>query len=743
MFPPEFVQQLLEISNPSDSTDPSNASKHAESDNRATKRTKIAHGATSSMLVAIEEMEVVRPIIGDLSMPPSTHVPDIDTQLRFNVTTKKGAGIELRISTEKNSSPINLQASVVLPISESARKIGIILAVGGRNRAKSDQPSMLWASVDLTVRCVGPKICLKFCFKLHWNETPTPYQNIRTTHERQHSQLVLDTFPLLNSTDEVVSSANDRRTWSPIEFYNAAYVPPKQDEESHSIELPDLVTPLYPYQKRSLQWLLNREGVRWSKPTSDSPGLLEDIKDSCNTALPESFREVIDLAGTKWYVSHLFQIVTTDVTPFAKADSLVKGGILAEEMGLGKTLETIGLILLHKRESIPETAIDVYSKRTIKPSGTTLIVTPEPLRRQWLSELKRHAPYLRVRTYLGLKSTRLPEAEIVEDFLQHDVIVTTYSVLTSEIHFAIEPPERSMRQERKYTRPTSPLVQVEWWRICLDEAQMIESGVTHAATVARVLSRVNSWGITGTPVKSEVKDLLGLLLFLRYEPYCSCHQIWQSLVNNHRTLFQKLFRRISLRHTKQLVGDELKIPPQKRYVVSIPFTAVEEQHYQSLYQQMATELGLTTKGAPLDDGPDLENRDEAMSTWLNRLRQTALHPEVGALNRQALGRKAGPLRTMEEVLNTMIEQSDTSVKSNQRAYYSSKLKRGQLLENGPLVKNALSIWDAVRAEISTFVLAAREELEIAIKNAKDIEFENASDTETDSEDKEIEDETDE
>jgi len=39
-----------------------------------------------------------------------------------------------------------------------------------------------------------------------------------------------------------------------------------------------------------------------------------------------------------------------------------------------------------------------------------------------------------------------------------------------------------------------------WGRVCLDDAQMVESGVGKAATVAKMIPRINAWAITGTPV---------------------------------------------------------------------------------------------------------------------------------------------------------------------------------------------------------------------------------------------------
>ncbi len=62
---------------------------------------------------------------------------------------------------------------------------------------------------------------------------------------------------------------------------------------------------------------------------------------------------------------------------------------------------------------------------------------------------------------------------------QFDVVITTYSVLRSEIWVARPPPDRPKREEAMYTataRARSPLVMVKWQRVVMDEVQMVGGG---------------------------------------------------------------------------------------------------------------------------------------------------------------------------------------------------------------------------------------------------------------------------
>lgn len=165
---------------------------------------------------------------------------------------------------------------------------------------------------------------------------------------------------------------------------------------------------------------------------------------------------------------------------------------------------------------------------------------------------------------------------------------------------------------------------------------------------------------------------------------------------------------------------EIDIPPQKRYIITMPFTTVEEQHYQTLFKQVVDACGLTTTGEPIRDDWDPDNPYvlERMRAALDRLRQTALHPEVGSRNRRALGHRNGPMRTLAEMLDVLIDQSEASIRADQRSLLTAKLTRGQLMENSPRVKTALEIWEGVLQTSQIIVEECRRNLEREIKQAK-------------------------
>jgi E3 ubiquitin-protein ligase SHPRH len=517
--------------------------------------------------------------------------------------------------------------------------------------------------------------------------------------------VLLTAFP-----DQDRASVNLTDPFNPQDFYESVYAPSKQISVEGLYENV-LECELYPFQKRAVSWLLQREGVSSSIDTSTRGA--HDI----------FYKPVKDLNGRTCWANHLQGLITHRITDVD--DSGLSGGILAEEMGLGKTVELMALIMLHKRTPSSHNSLlhDIVSNTRVKPSQATLIVTPASLTQQWKSELARHAPALRVLHYQGIPTGQSPKeinADLIQSLCQdYDIVLTTYTTLSKEIHFVEEPPNRNMRHARKFERKKSPLVQVQWWRVCLDEAQLVESGVTQAARVARKLPRVHSWAVSGTPLRKDVQDLLGLLTFLRYKPFHHEGPLWSHLLTNHRHLFKQIFGQIALRHNKVQIRDELRLPPQKRVVVTMPFSIVEQQNYTTLFNAMCADLGVDSNGAPNveDWDPKALGMVESMRSWLVRLRQTCLHPEVGGRNRIALGRGARPLRTVAEVLEVMIEQNETSLRAEERALIAISLHRGHIVGNNRKDKHrsqkAVEIYEPAMRSSKQLVQEARARLAAA------------------------------
>ncbi|KAI5924324.1 SNF2 family N-terminal domain-containing protein [Camillea tinctor] len=720
-FPKAFLEFLYAL--------PADAAGTADASERPSKRARVA-ADVEPVVIARESLTLSRPTHLDISVASRDH-PITLTNVDQYIKLRHDESAEiLNVSSHAQSQNGAFKSHIPLDQSTFNNRLLAVLHVMNRSREDPANEGALWVATNLVLERDSDTDSMHFTFELNWNPA---MHDLRSTAQRSLSQQVLNTFfTSLNGNHD-----NTAEKLQPQAFYEAAFMP----DDSYSDIPPDAIvglnSTLFPFQCRAVQWLLMREGMKVSTDDQDNRKPLQLVPYTSPSAsdLPLSFRSFNDADGKVAYFSDLYHIVTKDVTPFQQWENGFKGGILAEEMGLGKTIEIISLILMHKRSSYPPTIVNPDTNQKIRPTGATLIVTPPSLWWQWLSEFKKHAPELHVTTYEGVKEishSEAPEEEASRTLLELancDVVITTYSVLQADIHFTESPPDRSMRYKKQYEPLKSPLTQLDWWRVCLDEAQQIESGVGNTAKVARLIPRVNAWAVTGTPVKHHIQDLWGLLLFFHYNPFASSTAIWNGLVTTHKELFQLLFNRIALRHTKRAVRDELDLPPQKRFVVTMPFTAIEESYYQEQFQILARSCGLDTNGNPLEENwdPDDPHIVDLMKQALVQLRKSVLHPQlgpqVGPNPRRLIGSNQ-PLRTIEEVLDTMIEQSDSLIRAEQRTYLLHKLRRGQVLENQPAISpkiavdNAFNLWVEVQKDIKPVVEECRKQLAIETKKAE-------------------------
>ena len=537
--------------------------------------------------------------------------------------------------------------------------------------------------------------------ELRWPFGISLADTYRTRVQQRANLNILSTYITATATE-------DRSPWTLADFYDSVHVPSSDSAISPCIENSLPSTDLYPYQQRSVNWMMRREGV-----TITSTGEIQKIPTQTAGTAPISFSATTDNQGRKCHVSHVRGMLISDTSQVWDSTAL-PGGILAEEMGLGKSVELISLMCLNKRDVANKDVYDPYLAKSVKASGATLIITPPAILGQWITEVNKHAPQLKCFHYRGF-SQHTPEESTVEYLLQFDVVLTSYDVLSKEIHHATPPPERSLRRAKVHERRISPLVDISWWRVCLDEAQMVDKGVSQAATMARIIPRCNAWAISGTPLRTDITDLIGLLVFLRCEPFASTKDLFARL---DKTSFRDLINRIALRHTKDQIRGDLDIPPQRRVVITVPFTAVEDEYYKDMFRQMYEACFLSPEGVPLreDRGIDHPETVERMREWLVRLRQTCLHSHVGEKNRKALGPKKQPLRTVQEVLQVMIDQNEAKLKSEVREMILSKMRLGHICSfafDYPKEGAILYYQEALQTTLE-YVKLGREEIQLEV-----------------------------
>lgn len=635
---------------------------------------------------------------------------DVSVILHEQSSDESGSKLKLALRTNK-SAVIDIDTSAIAgdayDLLLDLAPLDKLIKVDTREWEKAHPATVLKCTVRLAK---GPYPIVRLEASLSWRSGVSAFPaSVPVGRARVYDDydVLIQAYPNL-AREEIDHS----QPFTPQDFYGSVHVPPKDTAVDPWYDRV-LDCELYPFQKRAVTWMLRREGVQCI-----GGQILPLLRVERSGNKVHFYDEIRDANDEICYVNHLQGIITRErpVTDNATPS----GGLLAEEMGLGKTVEMMALISLHKQHS--NTTAPIYDTETGAPllrSKATLIITPNTILPQWKGELSRHAPALSIYHYQGIpggnRSEKGEKSLLADLATRYDVVLVSYQTLGRELNFVEDPPDRGLRHAPKFERKRSPLVQIFWFRVCLDEAQMVEPGVTAAAKVARRLNRQHSWCVTGTPLRNKVEDLHGLLIFLHCQPFSDNAKLWGHLVTNHRHLFKRIFRSIAMRHTKSQVRDQLQIPQQKRIVMTMSFSAIEQQAYTALLTEMCEAVGVHDNGSPKieDWDPKYPQTLEAMRTWLVRLRQSCLHPQVGGRNRKALGGK-GPLKTVAQVLELMIDQNETNTRLEERALLASQLLHAHVVgnngDNEHRAEEALQMYRSAMTTSAILVKEARERL---------------------------------
>lgn len=167
-------------------------------------------------------------------------------------------------------------------------------------------------------------------------------------------------------------------------------------------------------------------------------------------------------------------------------------GILADQMGLGKTVQTIGF-LCHLRNQG-------------RINGPYLVLGPLSTLTNWVSEFERWAPGFPVVLYHGSKAERqairskhMPTGQKTIDD-KFPVIVTSYEILLADIKFML-----------KY----------HWKYIVVDEGHRLKNMNCKLIRELKTLHTDNKLLLTGTPLQNNLTELWSLLNFLLPDVFSS------------------------------------------------------------------------------------------------------------------------------------------------------------------------------------------------------------------------------
>jgi E3 ubiquitin-protein ligase SHPRH len=209
----------------------------------------------------------------------------------------------------------------------------VVLPASAYDASKDQMPFCL--QVDCTVSLVVPTI-----------HEPISNRGLtkRDLGEKEGAQrrLLCLLFPPSVPDTLIVPHLPDNRSTDIPFLYSILTSAPRLPSMAEESMQPDGLLPtLLPFQRRSVGWMLQREGK-----TVDSEGTIvpkSSVNGLTNSSLPLFWDKIEREGGDIWYIHRLTGTLSSEMPE----EECPPGGILAEEPGLGKTLECIALILLN------------------------------------------------------------------------------------------------------------------------------------------------------------------------------------------------------------------------------------------------------------------------------------------------------------------------------------------------------------------------------------------------------------
>src|SRR5690606_1400665 len=148
------------------------------------------------------------------------------------------------------------------------------------------------------------------------------------------------------------------------------------------------------------------------------------------------------------------------------------GGCLADYMRLGKTVQTLALLMSEKEAG----------------AGTSLLVMPTSLIYNWEMEANKFTPGLKVLTYTGTLRNK-----DISRFKNYDLVLTSYGITRLDIEL---------------------LKNFYFNYIILDESQVIKNPSSNIAKAVRELKSRHKLVLTGTPIENTTLDLWSQMTFI-------------------------------------------------------------------------------------------------------------------------------------------------------------------------------------------------------------------------------------
>ncbi|KAG4438488.1 hypothetical protein IFR05_006011 [Cadophora sp. M221] len=183
------------------------------------------------------------------------------------------------------------------------------------------------------------------------------------------------------------------------------------------------------------------------------------------------------------------------------------GGLLGDEMGMGKTIQAVSLIMSDWPAKQP-----------------SLVLIPPVAIMQWQQEIKDYTDGT-LKTFVYHGTNRAVKTITYEKLLQYDVILMSYNSLES----MFRKQEKGFKRKDQLFIEDSVMHKIHFHRVILDEAHSIKTRTTGSAKACFALKADHKWCLSGTPLQNRIGEFFSLVRFLNISPFacyickqCTC-----------------------------------------------------------------------------------------------------------------------------------------------------------------------------------------------------------------------------
>ncbi|BAY41213.1 putative helicase (plasmid) [Nostoc sp. NIES-2111] len=298
-------------------------------------------------------------------------------------------------------------------------------------------------------------------------------------------------------------------------------------------------------------------------------------------------------------------------------EKLGLNGCLADDMGLGKSVQVIARL--------------VQEKESQSSPLPTLLIAPTSVVGNWQREIAKFAPHLKTMVHHG--SDRLQEPVKFKAACQeHDVVISSFTLA---------------RLDEKL------LNSVTWQRLVLDEAQNIKNPKAAQTKAILKLSAKHRLALTGTPVENRLLDLWSIFNFLNPGYLGKEAQFRKSF----EIPIQKDNDKVKSTTLKKLVEPLIlrRVKTDQSIIKDLP-DKVEQKLYTNLTKEQASlyEVVVRDVEEKLQEAEGIQRKGLILST-LMKLKQICNHP------RQFLQDNSEFLPERSHKLSRLVEMVDEAI----------------------------------------------------------------------------------